>query len=67
MKASKFREMSVRDLGEEAEALSEQLFKLRLQRATGQLENMVKMRQIRKDLARVKTIMTEKTAEMATT
>ena len=67
MKASKFREMSVRDLGEEAEALSEQLFKLRLQRATGQLENIVKMRQIRKDLARVKTIMTEKTAEMATT
>lgn len=40
--------------------LSQQLFKLRFQKATGQLDNKHKMRQVRKDLARVKTILTEK-------
>ncbi len=40
--------------------MSQQLFKLRFQKATGQLENKSKMRQVRKDLARVKTILTEK-------
>jgi large subunit ribosomal protein L29 len=60
MKASHFREMSGEDLEAEAVSLSEQLFKLRFQLATGQLENVMKFRGVRKDLARVKTVLTEK-------
>lgn len=61
MKASKLRERSVEELELEAEKLSEQLFRLRFQQATGQLENALKMREVRRDLARVKTVITEKT------
>jgi large subunit ribosomal protein L29 len=60
MKASKMREMSVVELSDEALEMSKQLFQLRLQKATGQLDNVNKIREIRKDLARVKTVLTEK-------
>ncbi len=60
MKAGHFREMSAEDLEAEAVSLSEQLFKLRFQLATGQLENVMKFRGVRKDLARVKTVLIEK-------
>ena len=60
MKASKLRERTLEELGEEATKLSEQLFRLRFQKATGQLENASKIREVRRDLARVKTVMTEK-------
>jgi large subunit ribosomal protein L29 len=60
MKASQFRDMSVEDLEAEVVSLSEQLFKLRFQMATGQLENVMKFRGVRKDLARVKTVINEK-------
>ncbi len=59
MNASKLREMSLEDLESEGQALSEQIFRLRFQKATGQLENRTKIRKIRRDLARVKTIVTE--------
>ena len=52
--------MSVEDLEAEALNLSEQLFKLRFQLATGQLENVRRVREARKDLARVKTVLNEK-------
>lgn len=60
MNASKLRDMSVEDLESEGQELSEQMFRLRFQKATGQLENRTKIRQIRRDLARVKTILTER-------
>ena len=60
MKASKLRDMSIEELANELEQLSKQLFQLRLQKATGQLDNTGKIRQIRKDLARVETVITEK-------
>ena len=60
MKALKLREMSVEELQYEVSTLSEQLFKLRFQRATGQLDNVMKFRQVRRDLARIKTVLTEK-------
>ena len=60
MKASKLREMSIEELANEREELSKQLFQLRLQKATGQLDNTGKIRQVRKDLARVETVVTEK-------
>ncbi len=60
MNASKLRDMSVEDLESEGQELSEQMFRLRFQKATGQLENRTRIRQIRRDLARVKTILTER-------
>ena len=63
MKAEKLREMSVEELVDESTELSEQLFRLRFQKATGQLEDMRKIRQIRRDLARLKTVLTEKQQE----
>ena len=59
MNPSKLREMSVEDLETEGQELSEQIFRLRFQKATGQLENRTRIRQIRRDLARIKTILTE--------
>lgn len=60
MKTSKLREMSIEELEGEREELSRQLFQLRLQEATGQLDNVSKVRQIRRDRARVNTVLTEK-------
>ncbi len=65
MKASGFRDQSIEDLEVEAVELSQQLFKLRFQKASGQLENPRKLRQVRKDLARLKTVLTEKRKEAA--
>ena len=64
MKAAELKEKSVDDLKVEAEALSKQLFQLRLQKATGQLDNVGKFKQVKKDLARVKTVLTEKGARI---
>jgi large subunit ribosomal protein L29 len=60
MKALKLREMSTEELEGAARDHSQQLFKLRLQKVTGQMDNVMKIRQVRRDLARVKTILTEK-------
>ena len=63
MKISKVREMTQEELENEARELSEQLFRLRFQKATGQLEDAHKIRNIRKDLARMKTVLTELQSE----
>ncbi|HUG42961.1 MAG TPA: 50S ribosomal protein L29 [Acidobacteriota bacterium] len=60
MKASKLREMTVDELRNEARELSKQLFHLRLQKATGQLSNTSRLGSVRRDLARVNTVLTEK-------
>jgi large subunit ribosomal protein L29 len=59
MKASQMRDMSREDLVLEETALREQLFKLRFQAATGQLESASRVRGVRKDIARVQTILRE--------
>jgi large subunit ribosomal protein L29 len=59
MKASQMRDMSREDLVLEEAALREQLFKLRFQAATGQLESASRMRAVRKDIARVQTVLRE--------
>jgi large subunit ribosomal protein L29 len=59
MKASQMRDMSREDLALEETALREQLFKLRFQAATGQLESASRVRGVRKDIARVQTILRE--------
>ena len=46
-------------------ALKKEAFNLRFQQATGQLENTARMRAVRKDVARIKTVLTQKAAEAA--
>ena len=60
MKADKVRELSVTELEHKQKELSEQLFKLRFQQAIGQLDNAMKLRETRRDIARVKTILKQK-------
>jgi large subunit ribosomal protein L29 len=60
MKASQLRDSSLEELRDKESELSEQLFALRLQKVTGQLEKPARVRQVRKDLARVLTILREK-------
>ena len=60
MKAQDIREMSEEELQRKAQDLTEECFNLKFQHATGQLENTERLPQVRKDLARVKTILREK-------
>jgi large subunit ribosomal protein L29 len=59
MKASKMRDMSKDDLILEESELRKQLLKLRFQAATGQVESAPKIRGIRRDIARILTILKE--------
>jgi large subunit ribosomal protein L29 len=63
MKASEIREQSVDELRKALSDLEEQLFKLRFQRSTGQIEDPTKIRRVRKDIARVLTVMNERRAQ----
>ena len=60
MELNKIREMSDKELNAELIKLKKDLFNLRFQHVTGQLENPVKLKEIKKDIARVKTIIREK-------
>ena len=60
MELKKMREMSEAELNAELLKMKKDLFNLRFQHVTGQLENPVKMRETKKDIARVKTIIREK-------
>ncbi|HEX3527893.1 MAG TPA: 50S ribosomal protein L29 [Thermoanaerobaculia bacterium] len=60
MKASQFRDQTTEELRERERELSEQLFALRLQKVTGQLEKPARVREVRRDLARVMTVLREK-------
>jgi len=62
MKAQEFRDFSVEELKARESELAEKLFALRLQKVTGQLENPAKIREAKRDLARVLTVMREKRA-----
>ena len=57
---AELREKSVDELQTRERELSEQLFKLRFQRATGRMESPAKMRQVRREIARIKTLLNEK-------
>lgn len=59
MKASELKELSVEELKEKERDLSQELFNLRFQKATGQLGNTAMVPKTRKDLARVKTVLRE--------
>jgi large subunit ribosomal protein L29 len=59
-KIKKLREMSDDELLRESESLRSAMFKLRLQKATGQLEKPHKLRETRRDIARVETLLKER-------
>ncbi len=60
MKPDKVREMSDDELRTKERELQEQLFRLRFQKSLGQLDNALKIRETRRDIARVKTVLRQK-------
>ncbi len=63
MKASEIRLMTDDQASDELERLKKEQFNLRFQRATGQLENTARVRQVRRDIARITTIKAENRAK----
>ena len=67
MKSSKYvddlRKKSASELGEELVAAKKELFNLRFQNATNQLDNTSRIKEVRKNIARIKTVMTETSAK----
>ena len=59
MDLNKIRKMTDQERTAELEKMQQQLFNLRFQHVTGQLENPVRMREVKRDIARVKTIIRE--------
>jgi large subunit ribosomal protein L29 len=60
MKPAKVREMGQEELKTKERELQEQLFRLRVQQSIGQLDNGIKLRETRREIARVKTVLREK-------
>lgn len=65
MKAEDVRAKTEDQLKDQLVALKKEQFNLRFQRATGQLENTARVRQVRRDIARIQTILREKTQTSA--
>ena len=65
MKARELRDLSEAELRQKETDLTAELFNLKFQHATGQLENTERLPQVRKDLARVKTLLGEKISSPA--
>jgi large subunit ribosomal protein L29 len=60
MKVNKLRDLTVEELERKVDNLKEELFNLRFQMATGQLENPMRIKEVKKDIARAKTILRER-------
>ena len=60
MKAAEIRELSSAELAEKLSDLKSELFNLRFQQATGQLENTARLKTVKKTIARIKTVLTER-------
>jgi large subunit ribosomal protein L29 len=65
MKANEARTLSPDELQEKLTGLKKDLFFLRMQHATNQLDNPIRISQVRKDIARVKTVIRQKQIEQA--
>ena len=59
MKASEIRDMSVEEMNEKLTGLKEELFARRFQLAVNQLDNTARLKAVKKDIARIKTVMRE--------
>ena len=62
MKPAELRDLGADELGSRERELTDQLFRMRIQKSMGQLENPDKLRTVRRDLARVKTVLRQKRA-----
>lgn len=60
MKVAEFRDLTLDQLDDQLVKLKKEQFNLRFQRASGQLENTVRVRQVRRDIARIMTVAREK-------
>jgi len=60
MKAAELRDLAPDELGVKERELTDQLFRMRIQKSMGQLESPEKIRTVRRDLARVKTVLRQK-------
>lgn len=60
MKAKEVRDLTTAEIEQNVQSLKEELFNLRFQLATGQLENTARIREVRKGIARMKTIIRER-------
>ena len=60
MKAEELRARTEDELGDELIRLRKERFNLRFQKASGQLENTARVREVRRDIARIKTVLTER-------
>jgi large subunit ribosomal protein L29 len=60
MKAAELRDLGADELGAKERELTDQVFRLRIQKSMGQLEAPAKVRDVRRELARIKTILREK-------
>jgi large subunit ribosomal protein L29 len=63
MKAAELRDLGVDELGARERDLTDQLFRMRIQKSMGQLEAPEKLRVVRRDLARIKTVLRQKRTE----
>lgn len=63
MKASKLRELSDTELNQKLSDLKTEFFNLRFQKATGQLQNPLSIKEVKRDIARVKTIICERDSQ----
>jgi len=60
MKANEIRELTTAEIEQNVKSLKEELFNLRFQLATGQLENTARIKQVKKSIARLKTVTRER-------
>jgi large subunit ribosomal protein L29 len=65
MKASEIRELTAEDIVKKVDTLEEEHFNLRFQARIGQLTNPIRLRDVKRDIARAKTILNEKKREAA--
>ena len=63
MKATEVRAMTVEQLNEKLDSLKKDLFFLRMQHATNQLDNTSRIKEVRRNIARIQTVITEKAAQ----
>ncbi len=65
MKAAEFRETTIDELRKKEQDMRKELFNLRFQQATGEIENPMRIRAIKKDIAKILTVITEKNKRKA--
>ncbi|HJU18880.1 MAG TPA: 50S ribosomal protein L29 [Stellaceae bacterium] len=63
MKAADLRTKTADELSEDLDSLGKEIFNLRFQRANGQLENTARVRQVRRDIARIRTVIAERSRQ----